>query len=88
MYRLTKRKNDISSIRFVWTENKDEFLGVVGQIKDFIRLGVLNMPENLGVANNFYIAIPDLDRIGTEKGIGACIDGAIKNANFGRKEVI
>ena len=88
MYKLTKRKNDISSIRFVWTENKGEFLGVVGQIKDFIRLGVLNISENIGVTSNFYIAIPDLDRKGTEKGIALTMDSAIKNANFGRKEVI
>lgn len=81
-YKLTRKKDDTSTIRKVWTEDKTRLLGVVGQFKDFEALGIIEQRE--GGSPELWVCLPHPERIGTKDGIGETREEAIHAAHFGR----
>lgn len=81
--KLTKKKNDDSTLRRIWNDEKTEILGVVGTFKDLLAAGIVEKVTQYSF--DTWCCIPAPGRIERWDGIGATREQAINNAIFGRK---
>lgn len=81
--KLTKKKDDNSTLRKIWNDEKTEVLAMVGTFKDLLDVGIV---ENVAQYSlDTWCCIPAPGRIERWRGIGATRDQAISNAIFGKK---
>ena len=78
--KFTTRKDYTGTIRKIWTDDKSKVLGIVGEIGDLLKEGIL---ESYGGQYSFdtWMCIPVAD-FDTVTGFGATREEAVRNANF------
>ena len=79
--KFTTRKDYDGTIRKVWTDDKSQLLGLVGEIGDLIKEGIIESRGGHQYSYDTWMCIPIAD-FDTVTGFGATREEAVRNANF------
>ena len=79
--KYTTRKGYTGTIRKVWNDDKTVVLGVVGEIGDLIKEGIIESRGRHQYSFDTWMCIPVAD-FDTGTGFGATREEAVKNAIF------
>ncbi|MBE5807093.1 MAG: hypothetical protein E7317_02000 [Clostridiales bacterium] len=77
--KYTTKKGYTGTIRKIWTDDKSKVLGVVGEIGDLLKEGILESCTQYSHDTWMCIPVADFD---TAAGFGATRDEAVRNAIF------